>query len=219
MFRSPQSPLSLRHPGARPTIAAPSTYRRPQEEPLSDEGEPAVTTIDFEGSAPEVPETAWVAPNATLIGAVTLAEEASVFYGAVLRGDMDSISIGPRSNIQDGCVVHTDAGFPTLVGAGVSVGHRAVLHGCTVEDDALIGMGAVVLNGAVVGAGSLVAAGAVVTEGMQIPPGSLVAGVPARVRKALDEEGSTALRENARVYLGLAAKHRAANAAAAVEPR
>lgn len=171
-----------------------------------------MTIIDFEGATPEVPETAWVAPNATLIGKVSLAAEASVFFTAVLRGDMDSISIGPRSNIQDGCVVHTDEGFPAVVGAGVSVGHRAVLHGCTVEDDSLIGMGAVVLNGAVVGAGSLVAAGAVVTEGMQIPPGSLVAGVPAKIRKELDEEGLEALRKNARIYVDLAAKHRGATA-------
>ncbi|ATG50861.1 gamma carbonic anhydrase family protein [Brachybacterium vulturis] len=171
-----------------------------------------MTIIEFEGAAPQVPETAWVAPNATLIGTVTLSESSSVFYSAVLRGDMDSITIGERSNIQDGCVVHTDQGFPAVVGAGVSVGHRAVLHGCTVEDDSLIGMGAVVLNGAVVGAGSLVAAGAVVTEGMQIPPGSLVAGVPAKVRRQLDEEGLEALRENARVYVDLAAKHRAASA-------
>ncbi|MDN5600137.1 MAG: gamma carbonic anhydrase family protein [Brachybacterium sp.] len=171
-----------------------------------------MTTIDFEGARPQVPETAWVAPNATLVGQVTLCESSSVFYSSVLRGDMDSITIGPGSNIQDGCVVHTDTGFPAVVGAGVSVGHRAVLHGCTVEDDSLIGMGAVVLNGAVVGAGSLVAAGAVVTEGMQIPPGSLVAGVPAKVRKELDEDGLEALRENARVYVDLASKHRAATA-------
>ncbi|MGP9613530.1 gamma carbonic anhydrase family protein [Brachybacterium sp. AOP42-B2-9] len=171
-----------------------------------------MTTIDFEGVTPQVPETAWVAPTATLVGAVTLSEDSSVFYSSVLRGDMDSIVIGPGSNIQDGCVVHTDTGFPAVVGAGVSVGHRAVLHGCTVEDDSLIGMGAVVLNGAVVGAGSLVAAGAVVTEGMQIPPGSLVAGVPAKVRKELDEDGLEALRENARIYVDLAAKHRAATA-------
>src|SRR5699024_6964006 len=163
-------------------------------------------------------ETAFVAPNATLVGQVSLAESASVFYGAVLRGDMDSITIGERSNIQDGCVVHTDAGFPAVVGAGVSVGHRAVLHGCTVEDDCLIGMGAVVLNGAVVGAGSLVAAGAVVTEGMQIPPGSLVAGVPAKVRKELDEDGIEALRENARIYVDLAAEHRAATAGGGSSP-
>ena len=125
---------------------------------------------------------------------------------------MDSISIGERSNIQDGCVAHTDPGYPVVVGSGVSVGHRAVLHGCTVEDDALIGMGAVVLNGAVVGAGSLVAAGAVVTEGMQIPPGSLVAGVPAKVRRELDEDAQEALRRNARIYVDLAAQHREATA-------
>lgn len=171
-----------------------------------------MTTIDFEGAAPQVPGTAWVAPNATLIGQVTLGERASVFYTAVLRGDMDSITIGEGSNIQDGCVAHTDEGFPVVVGTGVSVGHRAVLHGCTVEDDSLIGMGAVVLNGAVVGAGSLVAAGAVVTEGMQIPPGSLVAGVPAKVRKELDADAIAALQQNARTYVELAAKHRAATA-------
>ena len=171
-----------------------------------------MTTIDFEGAAPQIPGSAWVAPNATLIGKVTLGENASVFYTAVLRGDMDSISIGEGSNIQDGCVAHTDEGFPVVVGTGVSVGHRAVLHGCTVEDDSLIGMGAVVLNGAVVGAGSLVAAGAVVTEGMQIPPGSLVAGVPAKVRKELDEDALEALRQNARTYVELALKHRAATA-------
>lgn len=171
-----------------------------------------MTTIDFEGEAPRLAETAWVAPSATVLGKVSLADGASVFYGAVLRGDMDSISIGERSNVQDGCVAHTDPGHPVVVGAGVSVGHRAVLHGCTVEDDALIGMGAVVLNGAVVGAGSLVAAGAVVTEGMQIPPGSLVAGVPAKVRKELDEDAREALRRNARTYVDLAARHRAATA-------
>lgn len=171
-----------------------------------------MTTIDFEGSSPQVPETAWVAPNATLIGKVTLSESSSVFYSSVLRGDMDSITIGPGSNIQDGCVAHTDPGHPVVVGAGVSVGHRAVLHGCTIEDDALIGMGAVVLNGAVVGAGSLVAAGAVVTEGMQIPPGSLVAGIPAKVRKELDEEAIEGLRQNSRTYVELAAKHREATA-------
>ena len=171
-----------------------------------------MTTIDFEGVTPQVPETAWAAPNATLLGKVTLGESASVFYSAVLRGDMDTITIGERSNIQDGCVAHTDPGHPVVVGAGVSVGHRAVLHGCTVEDDALIGMGAVVLNGAVVGAGSLVAAGAVVTEGMQIPPGSLVAGVPAKVRRELDEDAQEALRRNARIYVDLAAQHREATA-------
>lgn len=171
-----------------------------------------MTIIDIEGSTPQVPATAWVAPNATLIGKVTLGEHASVFYTSVLRADRDAITIGERSNIQDGCVVHGDPGFPVTVGSGVSVGHRAVLHGCTVEDNSLIGMGAVVLNGAVVGAGSLVAAGAVVTEGMQIPPGSLVAGVPAKVRRELDEDALEALRQNARTYVELAETHRTATA-------
>lgn len=167
-----------------------------------------MTTMNFAGNSPQVPDTAWVAPNATVIGKVTLSEDSSVFYTSVLRGDLDSITIGEGSNIQDGCVAHTDTGYPVVVGVGVSVGHRAVLHGCTIEDDSLIGMGAVVLNGATVGAGSLVAAGAVVTEGMQIPPGSLVAGVPAKIRRELDEKTIEGLRENARIYVDLAARHR-----------
>ncbi|APX33102.1 gamma carbonic anhydrase family protein [Brachybacterium sp. P6-10-X1] len=171
-----------------------------------------MTTIDFGGETPQVPESAWVAPTATLIGKVTLSRDSSVFYTSVLRGDIDAITIGEGSNLQDGCVAHTDAGYPVVVGTGVSVGHRAVLHGCTIEDDALIGMGAVVLNGARVGAGSLVAAGAVVTEGMQIPPGSLVVGVPARIRRELDDEAREGLRENARIYVELAARHREATA-------
>lgn len=168
--------------------------------------------IEFEGTSPSVDPSAWVAAQATLIGAVQLGAEASVFYGAVLRGDMASISIGPRSNIQDGCVAHVDDGYPLRIGANVSVGHRAVVHGCTVEDDCLIGMGSVVLNGATIGRGTLVAAGAVVPEGADIPPGSLVAGVPAKVRRELDEAGIEALRENGRTYVALAAKHRTATA-------
>jgi carbonic anhydrase/acetyltransferase-like protein (isoleucine patch superfamily) len=165
--------------------------------------------IPFGGAVPEVGDGAWVAPNATLIGRVTLGENASVFYGAVLRADVDSITIGAGSNIQDNVSVHCDAGIPTTVGSGVSVGHSAVLHGCTVEDDCLIGMSATVLNGAVVGAGSLVAAGAVVLEGTVIPPGSLVAGVPAKVRRELNSEEREALKENARHYLEISAAHRA----------
>lgn len=167
--------------------------------------------IEFEGQAPDVHPDAWVAPNATVIGRVTLGEGASVFYGSVLRGDMEKIVIGPGSNIQDGCVAHVDPGFQVVVGANVSVGHRAILHGCTVEDDCLIGMGAVVLNGARIGAGTLVAAGAVVPEGADIPPGSLIAGVPAKVRRDLDEEQIEGLRRNATVYVDLARRHRAAN--------
>ena len=125
----------------------------------------------------------------------------------MLRGDLDSITFGENSNFQDGCVAHTDPGFPVVVGSGVSVGHRAVLHGCTVEDDTLIGMGAVVLNGAVVGTGSLVAAGTVVLEGTVIPPNSLVAGVPGKVRRETTEDERAHIRANAR------ALHRAARRA------
>lgn len=169
-----------------------------------------MTSIDFEGEAPQVHPQAWVAPDATLIGQVELDQEASVFYGSVLRGDLDSISIGRGSNIQDGCVLHVDPGYPVSVGTNVSVGHRAILHGCTVEDDCLIGMGAVVLNGARIGQGSLIAAGAVVTEGAQIPAGSLVAGVPGKVRRELSEEQIDSLRQNAAVYIDLARRHRQA---------
>lgn len=134
--------------------------------------------IEIDGIAPEVDETAFIAVNATLIGRVHIAAEASIWYNAVLRGDGEQITIGARSNIQDCCAVHTDPGFPVVVGTGVSVGHNAILHGCTVEDDVLIGMGATVLNGAVIGAGSLIAANALIPEGAQIPPGSLVAACP-----------------------------------------
>ena len=168
--------------------------------------------IPFGDAAPSIDPTAWVAPNATLIGQVTLAENSSVFYGAVLRADVASITLGAGSNLQDNVTVHCDSGVPTSVGAGVSVGHAAVLHGCTIEDDCLIGMNATVLNGAVIGAGSLVAAGAVVLEGTVVPPGSLVAGVPAKVRRELADGERERLTQNARNYLRYAVAHRAANA-------
>lgn len=149
-----------------------------------------------------------MAHSADLIGNVVLAAESSVWYTAVLRSEFEPIVVGERSNVQDGVVVHTDVGFPTTIGSGVSVGHRAVLHGCTIEDDCLIGMGSVVLNGAVIGAGSLVAAGAVVSEGMVVPPRSLVAGVPAVVKKPLGDAAVMRLQANAAVYVGLAQHHR-----------
>lgn len=159
---------------------------------------------------PSVDPTAWIAPTATLVGDVTVLAGASIWYGTVLRGDGDGITIGARSNIQDGCVVHTDRGLPAAVGEGVSVGHRAVLHGCLVGDGALVGMGAVVLNGAEIGAGCLVAAGAVVLEGSSFEPGTLVAGVPARARRELTEEERGRLARNAAVYLDLTDRHRQA---------
>lgn len=163
--------------------------------------------LPFDGHSPQIDASAWIAPNATIIGRVELAAGSSVFYGAVLRADTDLITIGAGSNIQDNVSVHCDAGKPTTVGARVSVGHSAVLHGCTVEDDCLIGMSATVLNGAVIGAGSLVAAGAVVLEGTIIPPRSLVAGVPGKVRRELTDEEVAGVTANAAHYLQLSGAH------------
>lgn len=149
---------------------------------------------------PDVAAGAWVAPNATLAGSVRLAEGASVWYGAVLRADNEPITIGKDSNIQDNCAFHVDRGKPVTLGEGVSVGHNATVHGATIGDHALIGMGATVMNGAVIGAETLVAAGALVTEGMEVPPRSLVAGVPAKVRRELSDAEVAKLHDNARIY-------------------
>lgn len=165
--------------------------------------------LPFGDKTPTVASDAFVAPNATLIGDVTLASGSSVFYGAVLRGDTDSITLGEGSNLQDNVVVHCDEGVPTSIGSGVSVGHGAVVHGCTVEDDCLIGMGATVMNHAVIGAGSLVAGGAVVLEGTVVPPRSLVAGVPAKVRRELSDEEIDGIRANAAHYVELSRAHAA----------
>jgi len=166
--------------------------------------------VTIEGRTPSVEASAWIAPTAVLVGEVTIAAGASVFYGAVVRADTDTIVLGAGSNLQDNVVVHCDAGRPTTIGSGVSVGHGAVLHGCTIEDDCLIGMNATVLNGAVIGTGSLVAAGAVVLEGTIVPPGSLVAGVPAKVRRELGEAEADGIRRNAQTYLRLSGEHRVA---------
>lgn len=166
--------------------------------------------VPFGNESPKIDSTAWVAPNATLVGNVTIDPHASVFYGAVLRADTDAIRIGAGSNIQDNVTMHTDAGLVLTVGSRVSVGHGATLHGCTIGDDVLIGMGAVVLNGAVIGAGSLVAAGAVVLEYTSVPPGSLVTGVPAKALRTLSEEEKLSLVENARHYAELSQAHRQA---------
>jgi carbonic anhydrase/acetyltransferase-like protein (isoleucine patch superfamily) len=163
--------------------------------------------LPFAGKTPTVHPSAFVAPTATLIGDVDLAEESSAFYGVVVRADTAPIRIGPQSNLQDNVVVHADPGFPATVGRNVSVGHAAVLHGCSVEDDTLIGMGATVLNGAVIGTGSLVAAGAVVLEGTSVPPRSLVAGVPAKVRRPLTEEEVEGVRRNGQRYVELSREH------------
>ncbi|WP_328429157.1 gamma carbonic anhydrase family protein [Streptomyces sp. NBC_00443] len=159
------------------------------------------------GREPKIDETAFVAPTSSVIGDVTLEAGASVWYGAVVRGDVERISVGAESNVQDNCTLHADPGFPVTIGARVSVGHNAVVHGATVEDDCLIGMGATVLNGAVIGAGSLVAAQALVPQGMQVPPGSLVAGVPAKVKRELTEEERQGVTLNGTMYAELAKAH------------
>ncbi|MFB6890429.1 gamma carbonic anhydrase family protein [Kitasatospora sp. NPDC056327] len=160
------------------------------------------------GRVPAVDPTAFVAPNAVVVGSVTVGAGAGVWYGAVLRGDAETITVGAGSNIQDNCTLHADLGFPLVLGERISVGHNAVLHGCVIEDDVLIGMNATVLNGARIGTGSLVAAGAVVPQGTVVPPGSLVAGVPARVRRELTEEERAGIRFNAEGYRLLADGHR-----------
>ena len=143
----------------------------------------------LDGHAPEIPATAFVAPEATLVGKVRLGERASVWFGAVLRGDNDWISIGAGSNVQDGAVLHTDPGFPLQVGAGVTIGHQAMLHGCTIGDGSLIGIQAVLLNGVVVGRQCIVGACALLTEGKTFPDRVLILGSPARaVRQLSDDE-------------------------------
>ena len=157
---------------------------------------------------PLIDPSAYVAPTATLIGKVRVEADAVIMFGAVLRGDRDTIVLGRGSNLQDNVVVHCDLGSPATIGAGVSVGHGAVLHGCTIGDDTLIGMNATVLNGVVVGEGSLVAGGAVVLEGTQVPARSLLAGVPAKVRRGITDEEVGRIRQNAATYLELAAEYR-----------
>ncbi|GGR16166.1 gamma carbonic anhydrase family protein [Agromyces mediolanus] len=162
--------------------------------------------------SPSIDDTAFVAAGAVIVGDVRLEAQSSVWYNAVLRAEAAPIVLGARANLQDTVVCHVDAGFPLTVGEGVSVGHGAVLHGCTIERDSLVGMNATVLNGAVIGEGSLVAAGAVVLEGTVVPPGSLVAGVPAKVRRELSEEERAGIRRNGEAYLTHLAEHTAPNA-------
>lgn len=166
------------------------------------------TILPFDGVLPEIDPSAYIAPTATLIGRVRVAADAVVMFGAVLRADRDAIVLGPGSNLQDNVVVHGDPGSPALIGSGVSVGHGAVVHGCTIEDDCLIGMNATVLNGARIGAGSLVAGGAVVLEGTEVPPRSLVAGVPGKVRRGIGDEELERIRANAATYRALAQAYR-----------
>ena len=159
---------------------------------------------------PEIAPDAWVAPSADVIGTVRLAAGASVWFNAVLRGDNDWIGIGEGSNVQDGSVLHTDPGLPLIVGAGVTIGHKVLLHACTVGDGSLIGNGAIVLDGAVIGRGCMVAAGALVPPGRQVPDGVLVMGSPAQVVREIGEQDRLRIRRGAEVYRQRVALYREA---------
>ena len=169
-----------------------------------------MTTFALDGVSPEFPGDGafWVAPDATIIGKVRLLAMASVWFGAVIRGDNEWITIGENSNVQDGAVIHADPGKPTIVGADCVIGHRAVVHGTVLEDGVLVGMGAILLNGVHVGQGSIIGAGAVLTENTHVPPRSLVLGVPGKVVRQLDAEQQARILDNAARYVKLAAAHR-----------
>jgi len=156
----------------------------------------------LDGLAPDLPDSGdfWVAPDANLIGKVTLETATSVWFGSTLRGDNERITVGAGSNVQDNCVLHTDMGYPLVIGENCTIGHQVTLHGCTIGRNCLIGIGATVMNGAVIGENCLVGAGALVTEGGEFPAGSLVLGMPARVIRALDAPAIAALEASALHY-------------------
>ncbi|MEM1274611.1 MAG: gamma carbonic anhydrase family protein [Pseudomonadota bacterium] len=155
---------------------------------------------ELDGVRPDIADDAWVAPDANVIGQVRLAPKSSVWFGATLRGDTEWIEVGTGSNIQENAVLHTDPGFPLVVGADCTIGHKAMLHGCTIGAGSLIGMGATILNGAVIGAGCLIGACALITEGKEIPPGTMVMGAPGKVVRPLDAERRNALVKSAAHY-------------------
>jgi carbonic anhydrase/acetyltransferase-like protein (isoleucine patch superfamily) len=157
-----------------------------------------IAELDF--GKPRIDDEAFVAPTAVIVGAVTMGPHSSIWYGAVARADADQIEIGAGSNVQDGCTLHSDEGFPLLIGKGVTVGHRVVLHGARVDDDVLVGMGSIVMNGAHIGSGSIVAAGAVVTPGTVVPPNSVVGGIPAKVLRPATDDDMAHIRGNAASY-------------------
>ena len=168
-----------------------------------------MAVYELDGVAPRVDPTAWIADSAEVMGNVHLGPDASVWFGCVLRGDTESMHIGEGSNIQDLTVMHADLGLPLTIGKHVTVGHKVMLHGCTIGDESLIGIGAVVLNGARIGKNCLVGAGALVTEGKQFPDGSMIVGAPARVVRQLTPEQIEGLRQSARHYIDNARRFRA----------
>ncbi|GGB11647.1 gamma carbonic anhydrase family protein [Allosediminivita pacifica] len=159
-----------------------------------------MTLYALDGIAPQVDDTAWVAPDANLIGKVVLEENASVWFGCTLRGDNEEIRVCAGTNVQENVVCHTDMGFPLTISAGCTIGHKVMLHGCTIGENTLIGMGATILNGAKIGKNCLIGAGALVTEGKEIPDGSLVVGMPAKVVRELDDEAIRKLEASALHY-------------------
>jgi len=159
-----------------------------------------MTIYALDGIAPSIAEDSWIAPDANVIGNVTLEEGGSIWFGCTLRGDNEPIVIGAGSNVQENTVMHTDPGCPLSIGAGCTIGHKAMLHGCTIGENSLIGMGATVLNGAVIGRNCLIGAGALVTEGKEIPDGSLVVGAPGKVIRQLDAAAIEGLRRSALHY-------------------
>ncbi|MCD6664480.1 MAG: gamma carbonic anhydrase family protein [Hydrogenophaga sp.] len=163
---------------------------------------------ELDGVAPRMADSAWVADNAQVMGDVALGEGASVWFGATVRGDTETITIGEESNVQDGSVLHADHGFPLTIGARVTVGHQVMLHGCTIGDESLIGIGAVVLNGARIGRHCLVGAGSLVTEGKVFPDGSMILGRPAKVVRELTPEQIEGLRMSAAHYIENARRYR-----------
>ena len=170
----------------------------------------------LDGIAPEIAEDTWVAPDANLIGRVVLETGASVWFGATLRGDNEEIRVGAGSNVQENCVFHTDPGYPLAIGDNCTIGHKAMLHGCTIGAGSLIGMGATVLNGAVIGQGCLIGAGALVPEGREIPDGSLVVGMPGTAVRRLDEAARAGLLASAEHYRNRMSRFR--SGLAVVEP-
>ena len=168
-----------------------------------------MAVYEVDGKTPQVDSTAWIADSAQVMGHVTLGPDASVWFGTVVRGDTESITIGAGSNIQDASVLHADFGKPLTVGCNVTVGHQVMLHGCTIGDESLIGIGAVVLNGAKIGKNCLVGAGALVTEGKEFPDGSMILGSPARVVRQLSPEQIEGLRTSARHYMENARRFKA----------
>lgn len=163
----------------------------------------------FRGKMPKAAASAYIDPSAQMIGDITVGERSSIWPNVSARGDVSSITIGNESNVQDNCVLHCDPGeFRLVIGNRVTIGHLAMVHGCTVDDECLIGIGAIILNGAHIGKGSVVAAGAMVPEGMQVPPGSMVMGVPAKVKRDVTPEEQARFRLNAQNYVENAQRYR-----------